>query len=80
MFDVPTMTAVGVASPRAHGHAMTITLMPNNIAVTNTDVPGNVFVTPKRVSRSQTTNVSTPAAMTNGTNTPDTRSAKAAIE
>lgn len=26
---VPTMTAVGVARPRAHGHAMTITDIPN---------------------------------------------------
>eukprot|EP00983_Pelagomonas_calceolata_P083027 1156065-Pelagomonas_calceolata.AAC.1 len=29
---VPTMTAVGVAKPRAHGHAMTMTLMPNSSA------------------------------------------------
>ena len=36
---VPTITAVGVASPRAHGHAMTTTLIENSSANRNTVWP-----------------------------------------
>mmetsp|Transcript_17581 Transcript_17581/g.49481 ORF Transcript_17581/g.49481 Transcript_17581/m.49481 type:complete len:269 (-) Transcript_17581:922-1728(-) len=36
---VPTMTAVGVARPRAHGHATTTTAMPNSSEKRNTEWP-----------------------------------------
>ena len=61
---VPTMIAVGVASPRAHGHAMINTA--TAAVKASFDVPPNSSH-PKRVA--------TEISRTTGTNTPDTRSA-----
>lgn len=62
---VPTMSAVGVARPSAHGQAMTSTA---TAAVNAADGPD-----PRR---SHATRVSSASASTTGTNTPETRSAR----
>ncbi len=61
---VPTIRAVGVASPRAQGHAMISTATPAVNAA---------WALPSSVN--QSVNVSAARAMTTGTNTADTRSA-----
>ena len=62
---VPTMSAVGVASPSAQGHAMTMTA--------TAAVNAAVVVAPKA---SHPASVSTERAITTGTNTAETRSAR----
>ena len=62
---VPTMMAVGVASPSAHGHEMTSTLTACESAVSS-DAPAP---------SAHAANVTSATAMTAGTNTPDMRSA-----
>ena len=61
---VPTMSAVGVASPSAHGQAM--------ISTATAAVNANVALSPVP---SQKPSVATATPMTTGTNTPETRSA-----
>lgn len=61
---VPTMMAVGVARPSAHGHEMTSTLMACDMAVSSVEPPSI-----------HTANVTTAMTMTTGTNTPDILSA-----
>ena len=61
---VPTMMAVGVARPSAHGHEMTSTLMACDMAVSSVEPPSI-----------HTANVTTATTMTTGTNTPDILSA-----
>ncbi len=60
----PTMIAVGVARPRAHGQAMI-----------NTAVALRMASTTSAPEASQATSVTAATAITNGTNTPATRSA-----
>mmetsp|Transcript_5039 Transcript_5039/g.16784 ORF Transcript_5039/g.16784 Transcript_5039/m.16784 type:complete len:379 (+) Transcript_5039:336-1472(+) len=77
---VPTITAVGVARPSAHGHAVTSTLTPNISAKT-------IFVSPSGTNESgkypasnaayHANHVAAAAATTKGTNTPDILSANA---
>ena len=62
---VPTISAVGVASPSAHGQAM--------ISTATAAVNANVALSPVP---SQKPSVATASAMTTGTNTPETRSAR----
>ncbi len=77
---VPTMTAVGVARPRAQGQAMTSTAMPNSSAnrkgvwPSGSQAAGKAPVAP---AANQATQVSSAAAMTSGTNSEAMRSAKA---
>ena len=61
---VPTISAVGVASPSAHGQAM--------ISTATAAVKANVAVSPVP---SQKPSVAAASAITIGTNTPETRSA-----
>ena len=61
---VPTMMAVGVARPSAHGHEMTSTLMACDSA-TSSVAPPSIH----------TANVTTAMTITTGTNTPDILSA-----
>ena len=65
---LPTMIATGVASPSAHGQLITSTDMP--LAREN---PGSLLM------KNHTAVVTAAIAMTEGTNTPDTRSATLAI-
>ncbi|SKX85095.1 Uncharacterised protein [Mycobacteroides abscessus subsp. abscessus] len=62
---VATMTAIGVARPRAHGHAMTSTASPAATA-RSTGPPAS----------SHAPTVTTAIATTTGTKTPATRSAR----
>ncbi len=62
---VPTSSAVGVARPSAHGHAMIITATP---AVNAACTPAPLI--------SHTTNVRAASEMTTGTNTAEIRSAR----
>jgi hypothetical protein len=68
---VPTMIAVGVASPRAHGHAMMSTETAVTSAMLRRDSAGEA--------NHQTTNVTRAMAITMGTNTPLILSARRAI-
>ena len=61
---VPTISAVGVASPSAHGQAM--------ISTATAAVKASVALPPNA---SQASSVASDSAITIGTNTPDTRSA-----
>src|SRR5699024_12708432 len=63
--QLPTINAVGVASPNVHGHAM----------INTATAAVNAGATPPPAS-SHTRSVSTDTEMTTGTNTADTRSAR----
>ena len=77
---VPTMTAVGVARPSAHGHAMTITAMPNISAKRNKECPSGIQVCGKMLNEPHTHQamvVKRESETTTGTKTADILSATA---
>mmetsp|Transcript_28548 Transcript_28548/g.51006 ORF Transcript_28548/g.51006 Transcript_28548/m.51006 type:complete len:244 (+) Transcript_28548:1434-2165(+) len=77
---VPTITAVGVARPRAQGQAMTTTAMPKRRAKRKWLWPCGSHASgtqPMRPALYQTKKVATARLTTIGTNTADTRSANA---
>mmetsp|Transcript_16377 Transcript_16377/g.31061 ORF Transcript_16377/g.31061 Transcript_16377/m.31061 type:complete len:229 (+) Transcript_16377:1195-1881(+) len=77
---VATMTTAGVARPRAHGHAMTITAIAKRRAKETSFSPFWMYPSGRTsktvgVSRNQTANVSSERTTTTGTNMPESRSA-----
>ncbi len=85
----PTMIAVGVAKPRAHGQAMTSTAIADSVAnssgVSVGSTQGRNVAPQSRIGRrssansSQTRKLATAITMTPGTKTPVTRSASSWI-
>mmetsp|Transcript_21180 Transcript_21180/g.58782 ORF Transcript_21180/g.58782 Transcript_21180/m.58782 type:complete len:202 (+) Transcript_21180:1999-2604(+) len=77
---VATMTAVGVAKPKAHGHAMTSTAMPNKRAKRKQPWPSGTQLSgmlPDIPAENQAMKVMSAKETTTGTKTEDIRSAYA---